>query len=139
MCTRKTCISILANSADLHQPADPSSLVRTSALQTYYCESYQTWLTYISTSDCPTERACFLVGGLVLQRDNGRKRSENNLYETLREKTYLLTCIQRRLKSDCASVQSDLSLRCPHEETLRLWRSNLRPRKILIRLRECAG
>ena len=27
-------------------------------------------------------------------------------------------CAQRRLKSDCACAQSDLSLRCPHEEIL---------------------
>ena len=27
-------------------------------------------------------------------------------------------CAQRRLKSDCASLQPDQSHRCPHEETL---------------------
>ena len=27
-------------------------------------------------------------------------------------------CAQRRLRSACASAQSDQSLRCPHEETL---------------------
>ena len=46
---------------------------------------------------------------------------------------------QRRFKSACASVQSDQSLRCPHEETLHPWLSKMRPVKILIRLRECAG
>ena len=45
-------------------------------------------------------------------------------------------CAQRRLKSACASAQSDLSLQCPHEETLYLWLSKLRPMKILYRLRE---
>ena len=43
-------------------------------------------------------------------------------------------CAQRRLKSACASAQSDQSLRCPHEETLYPWLSKLRPLKILIRL-----
>ena len=30
------------------------------------------------------------------------------------------------------------NLRCPHEETLHPWLSEMRPVKILIRLRECA-
>ena len=30
-------------------------------------------------------------------------------------------CVQQRLKSACASAQSDQSLRCPHEETLHHW------------------
>ena len=44
----------------------------------------------------------------------------------------------RRLKSGCASAQSDHNLRCPREETLLLWLSERRPVKILIRLRACA-
>ena len=48
-------------------------------------------------------------------------------------------CAQRRLKSDCASAQSDLSLRCPHKEILGPWLSRMHPVKILLRLRECAG
>ena len=48
-------------------------------------------------------------------------------------------CAQRRLRSACASAQSDQSLRCSHEETLHTWVSNMRPVKILIRLRECVG
>ena len=47
-------------------------------------------------------------------------------------------CAQRRLKSACASVQSDQNRRCPHEETLHPWLYKLRPVKILIRLCECA-
>ena len=49
-----------------------------------------------------------------------------------REKTYFLIC---------APAQSDQSPRCPHEETLHHWLSNIhvRPVKILISLRECAG
>ena len=46
-------------------------------------------------------------------------------------------CPLRRLKSDCVSAQSDLSLRCPHDETLQPWLSKMRPVKILIRLRIC--
>ena len=48
-------------------------------------------------------------------------------------------CAQRRLRSACASAQSDQSLRCAQEETLHLWVFKMRPLKILIRLRECAG
>ena len=47
-------------------------------------------------------------------------------------------CAQRRLKSTCASAQSDQSLRCPFEETLHLWLCKMHPLKILIRLSECA-
>ena len=43
-------------------------------------------------------------------------------------------CAQRRLRSDCASAQSDQSLCCTHEETLHHWLSTKRPVKILIRL-----
>ena len=42
-------------------------------------------------------------------------------------------CDQRRLRSACASAQSDRSLRCPHEETLHTWVAKIRPVKILIR------
>ena len=35
------------------------------------------------------------------------------------------------------SAQSDQSLRCPHEQTLQPWLSQMRPVKILIRLCEC--
>ena len=48
-------------------------------------------------------------------------------------------CAQRRLKPVCAFSQYDHNLRCPYEETLRPWLSKMRPLKILIRLRECAG
>ena len=45
-------------------------------------------------------------------------------------------CAQRRHKSACSFAQSDQSLRCPHEETLHTWLSQMRPVKILISLRE---
>ena len=45
----------------------------------------------------------------------------------------------RRHRSSCASAQSDQSFHCPHEETLHSWLSKMRPVKILIRLRKCAG
>ena len=44
---------------------------------------------------------------------------------------------QRRLKSACASAQSDQSLRCLHEENLHPWLTKMRTDKILIRLCEC--
>ena len=44
-------------------------------------------------------------------------------------------CAQQRLKSACASAQSDQCLRCPHEEALHPWLSEMRPVKILIRPR----
>ena len=49
-----------------------------------------------------------------------------------------VTCTHQRLKSGCTTAQSDLNLRCLHEEALRRWLSKMRPVKILIRLRECA-
>ena len=48
-------------------------------------------------------------------------------------------CSQQILKSFCASAQSDQSLRWPYEESLHPWLSKVRPVRILIRLRECAG
>ena len=48
-------------------------------------------------------------------------------------------CAQRRLKSACASAQSDQGLRYPHEETLHSWLTKMRLVKILTRLRECAS
>ena len=47
-------------------------------------------------------------------------------------------CAQRWPNSACASAQSDQRVRCPLEETLHPWLSELRPVKILIRLRSCA-
>ena len=43
------------------------------------------------------------------------------------------------LKSACASMQSDLSLHCPHKETLHPWLSKMRQVKILIKQFDCAG
>ena len=48
-------------------------------------------------------------------------------------------CAHRRLKSACAFAQSDHSLRCSLEDFLNPCLSKMRPVKILIRLRECAG
>ena len=48
-------------------------------------------------------------------------------------------CGKRRLGSDCASAQSDPSLRSSLGETLHPWLSRMRQIKILIRLHECAG
>ena len=48
-------------------------------------------------------------------------------------------CVQRRLKSICASAQSDQSLRCLHGKPLHPLLTKKRPLKILIGLRECAG
>ena len=56
-----------------------------------------------------------------------------------RQKTYILIYqVQRSLRSDCASAQSDHSIRCQHEETLSPLLSKVRTARILIRLRECA-
>ena len=46
---------------------------------------------------------------------------------------------QRRLKSASKFTQSDQCLCCLHAETLHPWLLKIRPVKILIRLRECAG
>ena len=42
-------------------------------------------------------------------------------------------CAKRRLKSACASVQSDQSRRCLHEEALHPWLSKMNQVKTLIR------
>ena len=47
-------------------------------------------------------------------------------------------CAQRRLKTSCASAQSDQSLRCPHEEILHPWLSKKCPVRIMIEPREYA-
>ena len=48
-------------------------------------------------------------------------------------------CAQRRLKSACAPALSDLSLRCPYEETLQPWPFKMCAVKIQIsmRIRAC--
>ena len=52
--------------------------------------------------------------------------------------TYLLACFaQQRLRSACASMQSDQSLRSVHEEAMYIRLSNWLPVKMLIRLCEC--
>ena len=48
-------------------------------------------------------------------------------------------CVQGRLKSACASAQSDQSLRCPHAEIFHPWLFKMSSVKITISLRECAG
>ena len=47
--------------------------------------------------------------------------------------------VQRRLRSACASAQTDQNLCCQHEEPLYNWLSKMYPLIILIRLRECAA
>ena len=63
----------------------------------------------------------------------------NHLCGNLRKTVPSVLWAQPRLKSACASAQSDQNLRGPHEETLQLWLSKMCTVKILIRLRECAG
>ena len=65
----------------------------------------------------------FIVGFYGLNRD--ARKVPSNIHVRA----------QRRLRSDCASAQSDQSLRCPHVETLHPWLSKMHPVKILIRLR----
>ena len=50
------------------------------------------------------------------------KTGKENIHETLNEETY-------------ESAQFDQSLRCPHEETLHPWLSEMCPTKIPIRIR----
>ena len=57
----------------------------------------------------------------------------------VRKRTFWHWCAQWRLKSACASAQSDLSLRCQQEEILHPCLSKTRPVKILISLCECAA
>ena len=60
-------------------------------------------------------------------------------FELQRGKMYRLTCGPNGDANQPAHPRSLVSLRCPHEETLHPWLSKMRPVKILIRLRECAG
>ena len=48
-------------------------------------------------------------------------------------------CAQRRLRSAWASIKSDQSLRCPHEEALGPWPPIERTAKTLISLGGCPG
>ena len=52
---------------------------------------------------------------------------------------YLLTCVFNKHSTEPAHLHNLISHHCPHEETLHPWLSKMRPVKILIRLRECAG
>ena len=61
-----------------------------------------------------------------------------NIWAATWENVLFDMCAQRRLKSACASAQTDKSLRCSHDQTFHPWLSKMRPVKILIRLRECA-
>ena len=54
-------------------------------------------------------------------------------------KTYLLTCAPNEDSNQPVHPRSLISLRCSHEESLHPWISEMRPVKILIRLRECSG
>ena len=49
------------------------------------------------------------------------------------------TCVQQRLKSAFASLQSDQSTLHSYKETLHLWLPKIHLKKILIRLCKCAG
>ena len=62
-----------------------------------------------------------------------------NIRTSPSEKVPSHMCAQRRLRSACASAQSDQSLRCPREESLHPWLSKMRTVKILTSLREFAG
>ena len=55
------------------------------------------------------------------------------------ENVHSYMCAQRRLRSACASAQSDQSLRRQHEDSLHPWLSKAHPVKILNTLRKCAG
>ena len=59
-----------------------------------------------------------------------------SIWDAMRENIPSDMFIQRRLKSACASAQSEEGLRLPHEYP---WHPKMRPVKILISLRECAG
>ena len=50
------------------------------------------------------------------------------------DKTNKMTCAQRRLRSACASAQSDQRLPCPHDDTLGPQLPTEHPAKTLIRL-----
>ena len=64
---------------------------------------------------------------------------ENFPFLVVKFSIYLNRRVFVMLKSASAFAQSDQSLLCPHEETLHLSLSKIRPGKTLIRLREDAG
>ena len=84
-------------------------------------------------------RICLIMTGcklLVHSRVSYNSVSETTMWEKVPSDM----CAQRRLKSACASAQSDQSLRCPREENLYiLGFPKCAPVKIQISLRECGG
>ena len=63
----------------------------------------------------------------------------NNYWAGNQDNVHVGMCAHQRLKSVCASTQSDQSLSLPPEETLDPCLPIKRPSKILIGLRMCAG
>ena len=64
---------------------------------------------------------------------------EENIWAAESGNVPSVMCAKRRFKSACAFSQSGQSFRCPHDDSLHPWLSKIRPVKILISLRECAG
>ena len=76
---------------------------------------------------------------VVWQNHEVLRTMHKSIWPATWEKVPFNICAQIRLKSACASAQTDQSINCPREETLIPWLSKMRRMNILIRLRECAG
>ena len=90
----------------------------------------------------PTLEYPWMVKGIFKCCSRSRvnlKTIENQYHHTGRNVRKLPSdmCAQQSLKSACAFAQSDLNLRCPHDETLHHLLSKMRPVKFPIRLCEC--
>ena len=92
----------------------PSNLVgiKSTFISLINCDLLEDWLTPLNTKQIWTEAQYFL---------------QYSMYA------------QRRLRSACASEQSDQSLRCPPQGALDPWLRSLCHAKSLIRLHGCAG
>ena len=81
----------------------------------------------------------FGCGLKTMSRFSFSIRFATHIWNATWEKVPPDMCFQWRLKSDCASAQSDSSLSCPLEETLHCSLSKMFQVKIPIRLCECVG
>ena len=67
-----------------------------------------------------------------------KKKFNKDLIRNVRKRTFR-HMRPAKIRNSCTSAQSDQRLHCPHEESLQPWLSKMRPVKIQISLRKCAG
>ena len=96
-------------------------------LHSYLCQISLSWVWIYECFPC-------LYKKTLLSNWTSFRRIWGSMWETIPSEM----CAQRD-SNQPAHSRSLTSLRCPHDETLHTWLSQMRPVKIRIRLRECAG